>query len=71
MFAPDEKVYVFDGSYYYLALVDHTYTSTYGTLTVHLYNGRNVPASDVMTYNDYWRRQRDMLAEKGLLEENV
>ena len=69
MFAQDEKVYVFDGSYYYLALVDHTYTSTYGTLTVHLYNGRNVPASDVMTYDDYWKRQRDMLAQT--VEENV
>ena len=67
MFAQDEKVYV-NGQ---LSLVSYTYTSTNGTRCVHLYDGRNVPASDVMTYNDYWRRQRDMLAQAGLLEENV
>jgi len=59
MFAQDERVYVNNQ----LSLVEHTYTSTNGTLCVHLYDGTNVPASDVMTYNDYWRRQRDMLAQ--------
>jgi len=66
MFAEDERVYV-NGE---LSLVDHTYTSTNGTLCVHLYNGTNVPASDVLSYNDYWRRQRDMLAQAGLLEDS-
>ena len=65
MFAQDEKVYVQHARHNdrYLALVEHTYTSTDGTLCVHLYDGTSVPASDVMTYNDYWRRQRDMLAQ--------
>ena len=62
MFAEDERVYV-NGE---ASIVDYTYTSTNGTLCVHLYNGTNVPASDVMTYNDYWKRQRDMLAQAGL-----
>ena len=66
MFAQDEKVYVHhEHKDWYLALVEHTYTSTNGTLCVHLYDGTNVPASDVMTYNDYWRRHRDMLALAG------
>jgi hypothetical protein len=71
MFAQDEKVYVQHARHkdWYLALVEHTYTSTNGTLCVHLYDGTNVPASDVMTYNDYWRRQRDMLTQAGLLED--
>ena len=70
MFAVDEKVYVHHAKHkdWYLALVEHTYTSN-GTLCVHLYDGTNVLASDVMTYNDYWRRQRDMLAQAGLLED--
>ena len=58
MFATDEKVYI-NGQ---LSIVDHTYTSTNGTLCVHLYNGTNVPASSVMTYDAYWKRQRDMMA---------
>ena len=61
MFATDEKVYI-NGQ---LSIVDHTYTSTNGTLCVHLYNGSNVPASSVMTYDAYWKRQRDMMAQTG------
>ena len=57
MFATDEKVYI-NGQ---LSIVDHTYTSTNGTLCVHLYNGTNVPASSVMTYDAYWKRQREMM----------
>ena len=64
MFAQDERVYVKHARHNdrYLALVEHTYT-TNGTLCVHLYDGTNVLASDVMTYDAYWRRQRDMLAQ--------
>ena len=61
MFATDEKVYI-NGQ---LSIVDHTYTSTNGTLCVHLYNGTNVPASSVMTYDAYWKRQREMMAQTG------
>jgi hypothetical protein len=65
MFAQDEEVYVHHARHgdWYASKVDHTYTSTNGTVCVHLYDGANVPASDVMTYDAYWKRQRDMLAQ--------
>ena len=67
MFKTDEEVYVHHARYgdWYASKVGHVYTSTNGTLCVHLYNGSNVPASSVMTYDAYWKRQRDMMAQRG------
>jgi hypothetical protein len=59
-----DMVYVRRGMFLEAAKVDHTYVSVTGVDCVSFTSGLNAHRIDVMTYDEYWERQRAALEEK-------
>jgi hypothetical protein len=53
-----DAVYVRRGSFLEAAQVDHTYVGCTGVDCVSFTSGVNAHRIDVMTYDEYWERQR-------------
>lgn len=58
-----DMVYVRRGPFLEAAKVDHTYVSVTGVDCVSFASGLNAHRIDVMTYGQYWERQRKALSE--------
>ena len=59
-----DMVYVRRGDFLEAAKVDHTYVGCTGVDCVSFTSGLNAHRIDVMTYDEYWERQRAALREK-------
>ena len=64
-----DAVYVRRGTFLEAATVDHTYTSCTGHLCVSFTSGPNAHRVAVITYDEYWERQRE--AAKSLYIEEA
>lgn len=62
-----DAVYVQRGDFMEAAQVDHTYTSCTGNACVSFTSGPNAHRVAVITYDEYWDRQRE--AAKSLYVE--
>jgi hypothetical protein len=58
-----DAVYVRRGDFLEAAQVDHTYLSATGVECVSFTSGPNTQRINVITYEEYWNRQRTMLEE--------
>ena len=54
----DDMVYVRRGKYWEAAKVDGFYFNCNAEQCVSFYNGPNANCRDVITYDEYWERQR-------------
>jgi len=60
-FKSDDRVYVRRGEFLEAAKVDRTYVSVTGVTCVSFTSGTDAPESAVITYDEYWERQRAAL----------